>query len=337
VKALRECAVLLGATALLLAARITLAVQSPRCADPELTAQQKQNLLDYLGKKYKLPASIALSLEKEAFVGGTCYRQLTFQGKSEIRTWELTLFVSPDLRFLTGELMDTQRDPEEEERAKNRIVMNGLAQGATAARGPENAAVTIVEFSDFQCPFCRKFAQILDEALADETLGVRVVFHHMPLGMHNWARVAAEGAACAQLQSPRAFWRMHDRIFRDQQGITADNVKEKLGEFARDVKEIEVHAFERCILNSMSLGLVLRDLNLGEANQVTGTPTLFINGHRVQGVENAARLRELIAEARREVESPTAPAEKRIAPGTGSLGPPVSTQATHDGESVVTR
>jgi protein-disulfide isomerase len=155
--------------------------------------------------------------------------------------------------------------------------------------------------------------------------------------MHDWARVAAEGAACAQLQSPRAFWQIHDRIFRNQPGINADNVKEKLGEFAKDVKEIDIDAFQQCIRNSMSLGLVLRDLNLGEANQVTGTPTLFINGHRLQGVENAARLRQLIAEARTEIESPGAPAEENRSPEAVRQAPNVCNQAPHDDRAVVNR
>ncbi|MGO9132024.1 MAG: DsbA family protein [Bryobacteraceae bacterium] len=297
------------------------------CAAPGLTAGQEQTLVGYVRKKYKLPSLIVLSLQKDNLVNGTCYRELTFQGKSEIHTWELTLFLSPDLRFLTDELMDTQRDPAEEERAQNQILMSGLTQGATTVRGPENAAVTIVEFSDFQCPFCRRFAQILDEVLADDARSVRVVFHHMPLAGHDWARLAAEGAACAQLQGPQAFWRMHDQLFRGQQSITADNLKEKLGEFARESKGLDANAFQQCMQNSMSLGLVLRDLNLAEANQVTSTPTLFINGHRVQGVENAARLRELIAAAQAEVESSPAPAEKRGATGTGAPEASPSAQA----------
>ncbi|MGO9096044.1 MAG: DsbA family protein [Bryobacteraceae bacterium] len=307
---------LLGAAALWLAASQPLEGQAPSCTAQQLTAKQKQTLLDYVRKKYKLPSSILLSIEKDTPVDGTCFWELAFQGKSEIRTWELKLFASPDLRFLTDELMDTQRDPEDEERAKNQLLMRGLTQGASTVRGPENAPVTIAEFSDFQCPFCRKFAEILDEVLADGTQNVRVVFHHMPLASHNWARIAAEGAACAQLQSPQAFWRMHDEIFRNQASITPENIKEKLAGFAESTKEVDHAAFQQCMRDSMSLGLVLRDLNLGDANQVTGTPTLFINGHRVQGVENAARLRELIVEAGKEAGSPSAPAAKSAAAGT---------------------
>jgi protein-disulfide isomerase len=76
-----------------------------------------------------------------------------------------------------------------------------------------------------------------------------------------------------------------------------DNIKQKLAEYARNSKELDTKAFQACLDNDMSLGLVLRDMDLAAVNGVNGTPTLFINGHRVQGVKNAAQLRQMIAEA----------------------------------------
>jgi protein-disulfide isomerase len=168
--------------------------------------------------------------------------------------------------------------------------MQGLVQGASATRGPDNAPVTIVEFSDFQCPFCRQFALNLNEALSSEADDVRVVFHHMPLSMHPWARVAAETAGCVQLQSSEAFWSLHDQIFQNQTAITTENAKEKLVEFAENGKGVDAGALEKCMSNGMSVGLVLKDIDLADANQVNATPTVFINGHRLLGVESAAKL-----------------------------------------------
>lgn len=247
-----------------------------------------------------MPESIALSLTNDRLIKDSCYRELTFQGKSELSAWKLILYASPDLRFLSDELFDTQRDPVEEERDNNEAVMKGLIQGAIAARGPNDAPVAIVVFSDFQCPFCGNFARMLDEALDGGRQAVRVVFRHFPLANHSWARAAAEGAACAQLQNSQAFWSLHDQLFRNQASTTPDNIKERLNEFAKTSKELDVNAFQQCVANSMSLGLVLRDMNLAAANQVNGTPTICINGHRVQGVESTARLRELITKAREE-------------------------------------
>jgi protein-disulfide isomerase len=273
--------------------------QPVACSQP-LQKNQEQTVIDYVRKKYKLSNTIALTLKKDTAVRDTCFRELTFEGKSAFKAWELTLYASPDTRFLTSDLFDTSVDPVVEQRIKDAVIMKGLVQGASAQRGPENAAVTIVAFSDFQCPFCRGFAQILNETLLSGEDDVRVVFHHMPLAMHPWARTAAEAAGCAQLQSNEAFWSLHDRIFENQKAITAGNAKEKLGELAKNSKGVDAMAFQKCIDTGMSVGLVMKDMDLAETNRVNGTPTIFINGHRIQGVESAAKLHELISAARKE-------------------------------------
>jgi protein-disulfide isomerase len=122
----------------------------------------------------------------------------------------------------------------------------------------------------------------------------------MPLGMHPWARMAAEAAGCAQLQSSEAFWSLHDRIFENQGAIMAENAKKKLGELAKGSNGVSAAAFQKCVDAGMSVGLVLKDMDLAGSFQVNGTPTVFINGHRVAGVGSAAKLREMIAEARKE-------------------------------------
>jgi predicted DsbA family dithiol-disulfide isomerase len=289
---------LLGLCALFLGSTPQVLGETPACG-PQFTKDQERILSDYVRKRYRLPDNIALSLKKETAVNG-CFRELVFEGKSVLKTWELTLYASPDARFLSSDLFDTTVDPVHEQRSKDEAFLKGLVQGAIASRGPANAPVTIVEFSDFECPFCRKFANVLNEALAKNEDDVRVVFHHLPLTMHPWARMAAEAAGCAQLQSNEAFWSMHDRIFGDQAAITKQNAKEKLAEIAKNSKSVDAAAVDNCLANGMSVGLVLKDLNVAESYQINATPTVFINGHRIQGVENAAKLREMIAEARKE-------------------------------------
>jgi len=84
---------------------------------------------------------------------------------------------------------------------------------------------------------------MLHDALAGNNDRVRVVFHHMPLSGRAWARAAAEGAACAQLQGSSVFWPLHDWLFENQEAITPDNIKQKLVEYARNSKEVDVKAF----------------------------------------------------------------------------------------------
>ena len=269
-----------------------------------ISAGRKQELADYVRKKFIVPESISIRLKKVEQVRGTCFERLTFETVSKFSTRELTLFLSPDQRFLTDELFDTKLDPIEERHREEEARMAGLGENQRASKGPAGAAVTIVEFSDFECPYCRQLAKIIRQVLPDNT-EVRLVFHHMPLQVHAWARTAAEGAACAQLQSAEAFWNMHDGLFRNQDSITTSNVKEKLLSLARASPKLDITICQSCLENEMSLGLVFRDLNLASAYDVNATPTVFINGQRAAPIKDSAQLRQLIAEAEKEASTAT--------------------------------
>ena len=78
-----------------------------------------------------------------------------------------------------------------------------------------------MEFSDFQCPYCKRMTDVLENGLrADERKDIRIVFHNYPLPMHPWAKDAAEVAGCAALQSDAAFWKVHDYLFQNQATLT---------------------------------------------------------------------------------------------------------------------
>ena len=265
-----------------------------------ITPEKKTAVVGYIRKQYLLPDTTEFNLVKSDVLKAGCYRELTFVGKTAIKPFELTMYLSPDQRYVTSELMDTTLDPAAEHRRRDQALMAGLVQNKSASKGSEKALVTLVEFSDFECPYCRLFAGILDEVMPSEKDNLRIVFHHTPLTMHPWAKPAAEGAACAQLQGNEAFWSLHDQLFKHQTDITAANVKDKLTEYAQQSKGLDVKTFQSCLENQMSLGLVLRDTNLAAANKVEGTPTLFLNGPRLPGVRDAAQLRQFIAEAQKE-------------------------------------
>ena len=272
------------------------------CSPP--SDARKSELVEYVRKEYKLKPDTDLKLSGEELVPGACYRKMTFENKGPIKAWQITMYRSPDGRFLSGELFDTTIDPAQEQRRQAAALMAGLVPNKASSKGPDNAPVTIVEFSDFECPFCRRFADLVEQVLPAEKDEVRIVFHHLPLSIHPWARTAAEGAACAQLQNSDAFWSMHDQIFRHQQEITPSNVKEKLIEYAQKSQSLDAKSFQACLDNEMSLGLIFRDTNLATANDINATPTFFVNGHRASGVKDAAELQQLIAEAENETNQP---------------------------------
>lgn len=165
------------------------------------------------------------------------------------------------------------------------------------ARGPADAP-TVVEFADFQCPYCGTMAKFLKQIL-EGPLGhkVRFEFRHFPLATHSWARQAAEDAACVSIQSSDAFWVLQQQIFARQLDITDENVHEKISEFAGGIPNINLSAYTECVKNSASVGIVADDTRLGTEYGISGTPTLIVNGKKAGAVRTAADLRALIEHA----------------------------------------
>lgn len=145
------------------------------------------------------------------------------------------------------------------------------------AHGPKDAPVTLVEFSDFQCPYCARVVPTVEQVM--ETYGdkVRVVFRQFPLrSIHPQAQKAAEASLCAQDQGK--FWELHDAMFADQSKLSVADLKstaESIG--------LEAEAFNQCLDNGEYVEEVQADLDAGAALGVSGTPALFVNGRPLPG------------------------------------------------------
>jgi len=148
--------------------------------------------------------------------------------------------------------------------------------------GPKDAKVTIVVFSDFECPYCRELAKTLrDNIPAKYPNDVRVIFEDFPITtMHPWAHEAAEAAHCMAAQKPAAFWAYHDWIFDNQQAIDGGNVKSKSLDFARQ-QGLDVLQVSSCMDAHSMAKEVDESKELGQSLQVDRTPTMFINGRMV--------------------------------------------------------
>jgi protein-disulfide isomerase len=155
-----------------------------------------------------------------------------------------------------------------------------LEKGITGpSRGPKDAAVTIVEFGDLQCPAC-KAAQPTIEALVAAEPAARFVFQNFPLEMHNWAAKGAAYADCVGRASNDAFWKFVAKTYETQADITAENADEKLTALAggAGVKGADIAA---CAAKPETKAHVDASLALGKSVDVTGTPTLYINGRKI--------------------------------------------------------
>ena len=154
------------------------------------------------------------------------------------------------------------------------------------SRGASTAKVTIVEFADFECPFCGRAMEVLDRLLAMYPGQVRLVFRHFPLSMHPRAPKAAEASACAGEQG--RFWEFHDSLF-ESQALEGDALK---GQAAR--LGLDAGRFEQCLDSGKMASLVQRDLAAGRQAGVSGTPAFFVNGVVLSGAQPLEAFRRVI-------------------------------------------
>lgn len=177
------------------------------------------------------------------------------------------------------------------------------------AMGPNTASVTLVVFSDFQCPFCRRFAADLREVRQRYPSDVRVIFHHFPLPSHQFARPAAIAAECTA--RAHHFEQMHDLLFelQDSLGIASWT------HFAQRAGVQDSVAFLACLRDPTVTARIEHDLALGRDLGVMGTPTILVNATEVVGSPPATLLDSLIRSAREQNASkpkgPTADVESR--------------------------
>jgi len=183
-------------------------------------------------------------------------------------------YVSPDGRHaLVGEILPFGAHPYDAARNQLERDING------PSHGPANAPVTVVEFSDLQCPHCKEAQPTLDRLMSEEK-NVRVVFQSFPLPMHDWAARAAAYADCVDRSSPDAFWKFVESVYGAQSDITAANADEKLTGFA-DSAGVKGSEIATCAANPETTSRVEHSVSLGKALDVTSTPTIFINGRKL--------------------------------------------------------
>lgn len=162
--------------------------------------------------------------------------------------------------------------------------------GDAPVTGGKDAKVTIVEFSDFQCPFCSKGADVVNGLKKKYGNKIQVAFKNFPLPFHNQAEGAAVAGLCANEQSGDLFWKMHDAMFAAQDQLDVDSLKKlakKLGAKAD---------FDACLDSNKYLPKVKADIEEGKNLKVKSTPTFFINGQMINGAQPLEVFSEIIDE-----------------------------------------
>jgi protein-disulfide isomerase len=160
-----------------------------------------------------------------------------------------------------------------EEQFKNPVKIDA---GTSPAKGPADAPITIVEFSDFECPFCSRGKTTMDEVMAAYPGKVKLVFKNLPLPFHKRADPAARAALAAGEQGK--FWEMHDAMFNNQRGLT----DEFFVKTATDLK-LDVAKFKADMESEKVKNQVKDDMKVAQDNGISGTPGFAVNGVLVKG------------------------------------------------------
>ena len=200
--------------------------------------------------------------------------------------------VAAEFKRLEGEELSVARQRHKE--------LIALTRGMPS-RGKDTAPVMIVEFSDFQCPYCARVVPTVEQVLAKYPEQVRLVFMHLPLSMHAWAESAAVAATCAARQSDEAFWTLHDFYLENQARVSPENVVE-MSRKQLAQSEVNLEAWDACARDSDSvahkeaLSAVRSSVATATKFGATGTPAFFLNGRFLSGAQPLSVFDEMINE-----------------------------------------
>lgn len=194
--------------------------------------------------------------------------------------------------FAQKKQMEAQKDQQKaeeqamEEQFKNPVKID---IGDSPVKGPAEAKVTIVEYSDFQCPFCKRGAKAMEDILAAYPKDVKVVFKNMPLSFHPQAKSAAKASLAAKEQGK--YWEMHDALFENQQALGAEKYLELAQKIGLDVERFKADLERNDAKYEASINA---DTAGGTKLGVQGTPAFFVNGVLLSGAQPVEKFKKVV-------------------------------------------
>ncbi len=243
----------------------------------------RERLLEAEGKRRGVPAEAVVELEIKdmgpvADEEIVAFYQQNFEKQGEVKLDE----VRPQIQ----RYLESRRAAELPRRLRERaqVAVHLVPPRFDVApdgpsKGPADAKITIVEFSDFQCPYCQRSLATIEQVLAKYPSQVRVVYRHLPLDrIHAHARGAAEAAACADEQGQ--FWAYHDKLFQNNRALAKEDLLRYAGETGLDAQR-----FGACIEERRFKDKVESDLQAARAVGISGTPAFVVNGVLLSGAQ----------------------------------------------------
>lgn len=254
-------------------AAIAPAASAAPAAAPSATQKSVEAFLRHY---YALGPEIQITVGTPKEIGTSGVLETSVEVKTPESTENVKMFLTKDGRYLLrGEISDLTTDPLAEIRSK-------IITAKAPVLGDPNAPVTLVEYSDFQCPVCRGLHDALRGMLPNYPQ-VKVVFKDYPLEtLHPWARTAALAGRCAYQQNPKSFWKLYDLIYDNQDIISASNAYDKFLDYAGQAG-LDQSTFKSCLSSPEAAQAVDASIANGNQLDVHSTPTVFVNGRRIEG------------------------------------------------------
>jgi protein-disulfide isomerase len=288
---LRKLTILLAAAAIF-AQWGLLAQSGPKDADKPTVDKptiDKPKLEAYIRHLFVWPPPIEVTVGDPLPAPMPGFYQVQIRGSQGEASQEETFYVSKDgQKMIRGTVFDVAQNPFKAD-------LDKIKTDYQPSIGTPGAPVVLVEFSDFECPFCRQQAKMLhEELLKAYPKEVRLYYLDFPLeSLHPWAKPAAMIGRCIFHQNASAFWGFHDWIFENQEQIMPENLKEKTLEFAKG-KGIDADQLSKCMDTHATEDEVTRTRNAGKDLEINSTPTMFVNGRRMVGTVQWADLKRVI-------------------------------------------
>lgn len=252
-----------------------------------------QRVVEYFKKAVSTPGlEFKITKLEDAEIPG--WRKGNLQASMGDQKQDVAFFITRDGRYLfRGEAIDLTVDPFV-------ALMNEISLQDQPVRGPADAKVTIVEYSDFECPYCGKAYDTFEkEVIGQYADKVRFVFKNLPLTqIHPWAEDAAIATECAYLQGNDQFWVLYNGLFSQQGSINKDNLAAKVEEIAgAPGTGIDVAKLKECLAGKQTLDAVKADMAEASEVGITSTPAFIINGRRLNGAQEADAFKKAIDQA----------------------------------------
>ena len=237
-------------------------------------------LKTYLQKHFKIPSPdlIKLGPAVNTPFAGLLARQMTVSNEAGQNVMATLFFDKNETKAIIGQYIDAGAEP------WGRVNMSGVNLDDHPTQGPADAPVTIVEFADFECPFCAHAFSTLETLVNTTYKGkVKVIFKAYPLNVHPWAIKAAEAAECARLQNPAAFWDFARYFYTNQGSIDVKNVQDHIDKLAK-AQKLDQASLKACMDSSQTTARIKQDQTDGNSIHVQSTPTFFVNGIPIVGL-----------------------------------------------------